>query len=527
MSKKKYTKKMEKFVTNLVVNENYKVTPATKKMCEHFEISYNENVGRLFRKKLQNKGITHNFRRIEDSDEFKKASKKKFDKKRDVFIFTWAQSDTDIHENFFNGVEAYAKDRKAGLHVIAGRYKNPTSLSSSKRLEDEEKRKSLWHKRVLPYLDANRHNIHPLLQVLSDVKIQPTAATPLSGMNSITGLESCIIGHPRVHLDPLPVLDGYPSKLLLTTGSCTVKNYTDTKAGKKGEFHHQLGFVVVELDGDDFHVRQVTADKEGNFYDLDRKVVDGEVFYNDEGASVVVLGDIHNMSTDKVAMKVSKRMLDFFRPDHTMVHDVFDGYSINPHEHKSPFELLRKEQEGVSLKYEIKSMLKWLKKYKKYNLVVVRSNHDEFFDRFLNEDWRKQQNKFEFLKYAHEVAKGNTPRGVIPYIIDKEFKGEVRALGIDESYRVLDHELSIHGHVGASGSRGSATQFKKLNTKTVTGHTHTPRRFDGHLSAGTLTKMKLGYNRGMSSWMHTNVVIYPNGEPQHIHIIKGKFHKND
>ena len=39
----------------------------------------------------------------------------------------------------------------------------------------------------------------------------------------------------------------YLPKMMMTTGSCTVKNYTDSKAGKKGEFHHTLGFVIIEI----------------------------------------------------------------------------------------------------------------------------------------------------------------------------------------------------------------------------------------------------------------------------------------
>lgn len=415
---RKYTKKQIKYVTELVTREKSPmlVTPAARLMCKEFDLPYSETVGRAFRKIMQINGVTNNTVKLEDSKEFKKAATKKFDRRRNTFMITWAQSETNLHKRFFKGVKAYAEEHKAGLHVIAGRYRNPTSINSSRNLQFKETafKNFKWAEEVQPYLDANRHNVHPLLQILSDVKVQPTASTPLSGFNGITGLESCVIGHPRVHLKSLPVLDAYPNKLLVTTGACTVENYTDTKVGKKGDFHHQLGFVIIELDGDHFHIRQVTADDDGDFYDLNYKVENGVVSKNNKGVEALVLGDIHNLSTDPVAMKVSELMMDKFQPNHTLVHDLFDGYHVNPHESKDPFKMLQREESKGNLTSEIESMIDWIEKYKEHNLVIVRSNHDVFFDRFLMEDWRKQGEKLQYLRYATVLAEGLAPKGVIP-----------------------------------------------------------------------------------------------------------------
>ena len=104
---------------------------------------------------------------------------------------------------------------------------------------------------------------------MSDVKIQPTAVNPMTGMQGMSGLNSCIFGSPKVQMEMIPVLEGCKPKMMLTTGACTIKNYTDSKSGKKGEFHHTLGFVIAEIKDDDtFFIRQVTADEEGNFMDL-------------------------------------------------------------------------------------------------------------------------------------------------------------------------------------------------------------------------------------------------------------------
>lgn len=514
---KRYTEDQIDYVKRLV-EKGEKVTPASRMMCKKYNIPFDDTVGRSFRKKMQKMGVTKNVRVIEDTTLFKKARKKTFDKRRKKFIVTWAQNATPVHNSFFNNLEAYADFHKAGLHVIAGRYKNPTSVFTDVKHEE-------WVDEVMPYLDANRHNIHPYLQVLSDLKISPTASTPLSGLNGITELETCIIGHPRQHLKSLPVLDGYPNKLLVSTGSCTIENYTDSKSGKKGEFHHSLGAVMVELDEDDFHIRHISADEDGDFYDLFYKVEEGEVLKNNDGSEFAVLGDLHLQYEDKTALNSALDLLDKMQPNHTILHDIFNGHSISHHERRNPFALMQRELDGSwSLDEEISYTIDWLNKNKHRNLVVARGNHEDHLDQWLvSSDWRKDNNKYQYFKYGSILAENKAPKGIIPYLIDQEFKGEVKTLGLNESYRVLDWELSIHGHLGASGSRGSHTQYKNLNTKNVTAHGHHPHKEDGHVSVGTMTKLRLDYNKGLSNWMHNLALGYSNGKVQLVNIINGKY----
>ena len=518
----KYTKKETDFVKNLIKKENMNVTGATKKMCESFNLTYTETMGRIFRRLMQKAGVTENVKTIEDTPEFQKAKIKEFDHSKQIFLISWCQNETAIKEEFLTNMEVYAENIDASIHIIAGRYKNPTSIESNKNLKYKEGKHS-WNKRVVPYLDANRHRIHEFLTILSDIKTQPTASTPLSGFNGITGLESCIVGHPRVQMKSLPVLDGYPNKLLLTTGAVSVENHTDTKAGKKGEFHHQLGFVIVELDGDVFHVRQVTADKDGNFCDLFKKVENGVVSGIDS-CKGIVFGDVHIGDHDEEAIKLSFEIAERLHPEVIVLHDIFNGTSVNGHEKKDPFQLLlREENNQWSLKKEVKEMKKWFSEHDQYNYVVVRSNHDEFLDRWLkNDDWRKSSNKLSYLKYATILAEGKAPKGIIPYVLEKSFDN-VLCLGIDDSFRIEGWECGVHGHLGANGSKGSVVQFKNLNTKTITAHTHSPSREDGNVCVGTLTHLRVGYNQGISSWLQSNVIIHNNGKAQHVNIIKNKY----
>ena len=511
------------------ISELYKssnnITQSCINACEEFGINYNDNLRRAFSKKLKALGLSEVKEPLELSDEFEMAKKKEFDKSKKRFIISWAQSETDVFKQFLNNMEAYAEYIEAEILIVAGRYRNPVSLKDSQSLSDNEKdnKDMYWDKLIASYLDANRHNIHKHLVIASDVKIQPTAETPLSGLNSLTGLESCIFGHPRVHFDSLPVLDGYPNKILMTTGSVTKPNYTDTKSGKKGEFHHSYGFVVAELDGDYFHVRQVTASEDGSFYDLD-VLVDDCIIVENQTADAMIFGDVHIGDHDEDALSLSIDTAKKLNVNHVILHDIFNGKSISPHDNKSPFELLRKEQEGLDdLVSEMSEVVDFFEQNSDIDFIVVRSNHDIWLDRWLNDtDWRKSNNKMAYLKLASEMASDTEGKGALNVILRINNVSNAYCLDLDESFNVNGFELGIHGHQGAGGSRGSMIQFKNLNTKNVTGHSHVPRRMNGALSVGTLTKLRLGYNKGLSAWMQSNVIIHSNGKAQHLNIINGK-----
>ena len=51
------------------------------------------------------------------------------------------------------------------------------------------------------------------------------------------------------------------------------------------------------------------------------------------------------------------------------------------------------------LEKEIEEIMQWIDNHIDYNLVLVRSNHDDMLDRWLMAtDWRKAKNKKMYLK---------------------------------------------------------------------------------------------------------------------------------
>jgi len=113
--------------------------------------------------------------------------------------------------------------------------------------------------------------------------------------------------------------------------------------------------------------------------------------------------------------------------------------------------------------------------------------------------------------------------GVIPALIKKQYPNFI-SLNRSASYKVKGgFELGQHGDFGSNGSRGSLLQFRKLNTKIVVGHYHSPGRKDGALAVGTSTHLRVGYNQGPSTWLQSHVIIHNDGRAQHINFINNEF----
>lgn len=458
-----------------------------------------------------------------EPEQYVKAKEKKHDKTKKRFIITSAQSCTPINKQFIQNLESYADFINAEILVIPFRYKNPTSVFTNEQKDNE-----WWDSNIVKYLTLNRHDLNKGISVLSDVPIQPTASNPLLGLEGMTAGHSCVVGHPRFELKVIPVMEGCKPKIMFTTGCCTKPNYTLSKAGKKGEFHHSIGFAIVEIKDDDiFFFRQVGAnDKTGEFIDLFYHVNNGEINRETE-VEACAMGDIHVAHVDKDVIDLT--LNDLFkklRPKKLFIHDIMDSESISHHNLKDPFKLHQLEISGRnSLANEIDEMLTWLEQIKDYNVYIVKSNHDTHIDQFLaSTDWRKMptfKNAIPYMEYATLMLKGEAPNGIVPYVINKRFP-HFKCLTDDCNVTVKGFLMSVHGHLAASGSRGSVQQFSRLSTKSVTGHSHTISRVAGAVTVGTSTHLRVGYNKSFSSWTQAHGIVNRLGKFQHIVFFKTK-----
>jgi len=65
--------------------------------------------------------------------------------------------------------------------------------------------------------------------------------------------------------------------------------------------------------------------------------------------------------------------------------------------------------------------------------------------------------------------------------------------------------------------------LSKIGRRANTGHTHTAQIIDGLFVAGTMTRLRLDYVKGPSSWSHSLIVTYPNGKRTIVTCFNGKW----
>jgi hypothetical protein len=445
------------------------------------------------------------------------------------FLVTAAQNATPVHKGFWASLKRAAEHLSAEILVVPIRYKNPTSRWTASQANEE-----MWDPAVRPYLFNQRVALHKNLVLVGDVKTQPTASSPLTGFDAITHGESAILAHTKLQLKTIPTPQHSLPKILTTTGACTVPNYTDSKAGALGKFHHTVGAALVETKGKRFHLRQINADREGAFQDLSTIYGPVGILENIPLAGLA-LGDVH---VDSIDPKVDRAtfgpdgMDKTLRPWRIVFHDLLDAYAVNPHHRGNPFNAYAKHKAGRGdVRAEVRRAVDWAWERAGERGVVVSSNHDDMLRRWIvSEDWKNDPVNMPFyLETAHMMinrttftTSGMSCPSPFALWIEKWAPG-LQVLSGDESFRIAGIECGMHGDRGPNGARGSRMNLRRIGVKSVVGHSHSPGIEEGCYQAGTSTHLKLEYNSGASSWLQAHVAIYLSGKRTLLNIIDGEW----
>ena len=449
------------------------------------------------------------------------------------FVVTSAQNATPVNKAFLASLLGYCKHNKAQLLVIPFRYKNPTSHWSA--VADSE---DWWAPELAPYLYDKRIQLNKHLLLLADIKTQPTASSPLMGFESISGAHSAIIGHPKLELLTVPTPQAKLPKLLTSTGAVTTKNYTPTKAGKKGAFHHTFGACVVEIDGSTFHLRQLNAIKDGSFMDLQHDYRGDTVLAG--GVEALDMGDTHEEFVDPQVVAATfgvTGMVPTLKPKYLVWHDIHDGYARNHHHKDNPFVEYAKHNAGMNnVEKALQQTFDFVDKHSPDWCVnvFVASNHPDVIARWVREANPKTDpvncvfwaRTFEAMMLGSKMGdSGATTIDPFVYWAKKKMKcaDRTKFLSRDESFRIKDIEVGYHGDRGANGARGSRKSFSRIGERTIIGHSHSPGITEGAYQVGTSSRLTLEYNSGPSSWLHTHCVIYKNGKRSLINIVNGQW----
>jgi hypothetical protein len=464
--------------------------------------------------------------------------------KFDRFVITSAQNATPVHPGFFAALLNYCAINQAQLIIIPYRYQNPTSIFAK-----ADKNAEYWDPKIAPYILDQEIKIAPKLRIAGHIKTQPTANNPLTGSEGYYGLDAVIFGHPKIVLQTVATPSQELPKILCTTGAVTVANYTNTPTGFRGLHHHSFAALVAEVDRErngEFHIRHIHgAQDTGAFYDLD-------LYYTGSTATkygrieALVTGDSHAIFIDPEVESATyiaeDSIVSVLAPKKLVLHDVLDGYAISHHHRGNDVVRYGKHLFGRdNAEKELQITADFIDRISREGMMtyVVKSNHDEHLDRWLNENDPKfdlENSRFyHYMKY-HEKCSISPTRTGFSKFDPFEFwcnspdqqrgltkKHLVKLLKRKESLSIANIEASFHGDEGTNGSRGSIRNLSKVGPKLIIGHSHAPGIYNGVYQVGVSSFLDLEYKRGCDAWLPTHCIIYPDGKRTLINVINGRW----
>lgn len=442
------------------------------------------------------------------------------------FVVTTAVTGCSVDEKFYASIKTYCKKKDAKLLILMASDPAHTKSRGGYGSIDKQLAEECV---VLEDTELNS-NIF-----LSTIKLSAKHIDPITGLDRIGQREGTFIfASPKQRMHLAATSNEKLPHALMTTGAITIPNYvTDLYMSERTAYiannDHVMGAIIVEIvDNKEYHYRQVQSlDDDGSFIDAGNR-------YSPAGVQVynpiaIVPGDWHSGETDEDVRGVVYQLLDKFKPKYLILHDAFNGLSVNHHEEgNNILKAMRAQSNQLNIEQELRMLAKDLNKLSSFGskIVMVKSNHDEFLSKHYLQKGKyvdDPHNHHLSLKLALSMLEGKDPLQVGVEMMGLLDKSKVVWLKRDEDFKIAGIQLGAHGDQGPNGSKGSLRTMEKSFGMSVTGHSHTPGILRGAWAVGTSSYLKLSYNEGPSSWLHTLCLVYENGSRQLINIIDGKW----
>lgn len=441
------------------------------------------------------------------------------------YCITSAQAYASPHSKFWAGLQHYAKKMRAEIIVL------PMIGQSAK--EDWDK----IHPRLANYVEYGKRKLNSNIKI-EQFNIRPYQIDPITGLSRFAQQGTTLVfASPKQRMAPIPHSNQKYPKFLVTTGAVTHPNYAtrdDVSAERRrlGDIarrDHVYGALVVEIvDDEKFHFRHLRANSEGAFVDLGVRY---ERFTEREAAlEAMVCGDIHNGQSDETVMKVTFEMIRELKPRRLVLHDFFDGHSVNHHTEKKKVreKLIHMVDRGFhileeELRIGYERLMEFNEAMEGRPIVVVFSNHHAFLHRYLEEG-----------RYHHELTNFRISVKLLDYMAAKDYNDPVyagmrmfgkiprniRFLREGDDYKVQGYQLGSHGDKGADGGYGSVNSKENAWGRSISGHTHKAAIIRNTYTVGTCLPRNMFYMRGEpSAWTHTHALLWDNASVQLVNII--------
>lgn len=434
-------------------------------------------------------------------------------------IVTAAEIGAQPNNKQLDSYETYAKHWKAEVVVIP--------------IQGQQSREEVLADRFSDFTVTNDMQLSKHLAI-RDYGVKAQTINPLTGLRRFgTTKNSIIVGSPKQHLEHVANSSKNEPKAVMSTGVSTLPNYRHNRIGRIGLEDHVQGAIAIELDSETgyFYQRQIQNISDGSFIDMGVKYSpNGKV--QQVRADTMVIGDMHNAQMDKSAYETTCEQINTLKPKYVMLHDIFDGYSVSHHDGGKFLLRGKKAVSGQTDLYtELHELGKTLEELtaqgsKDTKFMVVKSNHDEVIDRYL-EECRfvgDERNLRLSVQLANAYMEGKDPLEEGVRLAYGHVPKNIKFLKRDDDFNRYGWHLSSHGDKGPSGSRGSMASFDYSLGKAIVGHNHSAAIRKNVFRVGTIERMDVDYVKGTTgNWTNTNAVIYPNGRAQLITSFGGKW----
>ena len=463
--------------------------------------------------------------------------------KREYKIITSVIPNSTIDAEFLKALHLYRKHLKADLHIYNTSLSKKEAILQANEIEDYRTFKDL--------------KINDSL-IVKNINIRHTVVNPLTQLGFFN--KCVIVPAPRLTWQTLPKQNKSQKlpRAVYTTGTISnAENYKHTKADILAQELHQKngkGFIIIEvINNKEFLARQVDWDSKNKcFYDtLDNKKIVKVTSTKITGskASNLSLGDLHHWDLAQDAWEWTEELIASTKPEFVQLHDAVDGSAWYVNHHIQNKQITR-EKSTHDIKEELTAfndfIIKTAKKFSFAKFEIIASNHNEFFDRFAEDESRlngildeykkaivsQDFKKIELAKNTLDVLSEllgyvkNSKNPLKEYFENRNGTSYKSVLWRNRSdSRIFKKmELLNHGDKGANGSLGSPLQFNRVAPgQTITGHTHSPMRTVwGNFINGTLSNLNPDYcdPSGFSSWLHCHTIQFENGKCQSLVFIK-------
>jgi transposase-like protein len=453
-------------------------------------------------------------------------------------VVTSALNNCHAHSGFLQSLLTFGQANSAQLHVIPVSYKNVSLFTGQYE--------PWWPQELQPYYLSQDHTLNSNISLMGSLSIQATARRPLEGIEGIGKGKSIVVGHPRIAMNTLATPLNKLPIAQFTTGSISLPEYSHTKAGRLGEFHHQIAALVIETDGEFFWWRYIHANENGSFTDLGT-VYGPELSWQADPAEAVIVGDVHvGMHDPAVTDAVLGRMVPRLKSQNVVLHDVLDFFAENYHDANDRVRQVLKEARGLNSVYdELSSVAEFLEHYRQEGVTyhIVQSNHHNHLQKWLNGNPQNVNTKNLWLWHhlnAVQLNEAMQLADVDPlgeqWHVRSPFEIAMRAMHVSDwvNFSNPNEELlfkgidcSQHGHQGPNGIKGTARAFARTQRRTFIGHAHSPGIVDGCYQVGKSCRDDLPYMQGYSSHLSVSGIIYADGHRTLFPIINGKAYLND